>query len=92
MKKTVIARIQVIEGKEKEYLALVEPLIDATWEEPGNLVYSLYRGTQNPSEFMTYEEYVDEAAFNEHCKTELFKSFEEKVRPLLAKEISIQIY
>ncbi|HJD75494.1 MAG TPA: antibiotic biosynthesis monooxygenase [Bacteroides reticulotermitis] len=91
-KQVVIARIQVIEGKENEYLSLVEPLIEASKTESGSFVYSLYQSTQNPTEFMVYEEYVDEKAFNEHCQTELFQAFGVKVKPLLAKEIDIQIY
>lgn len=91
-KKIVIARIQVVKGKENEYLSLVEPLMEASKTESGNLVYSLYQSTQNPSEFMVYEEYINEDAFNEHCKTGLFQSFGERVKPILAKDIDIQIY
>ena len=60
IKKIVVARLQVIKGKEKEYLSLVAPLVEAAKTEPGNLVYKLYQDTQNPSEFMAYEEYVND--------------------------------
>ncbi len=91
-KKTVIAKIRVIAGKEYEYLSLVAPLVEASRKEPGNLVYSLYRDVRDRSEFMAYEEWADENAFNEHCRTELFRSFGEQVQPLLAGEIDIQVY
>ncbi len=91
-KKIVIARIQVVKGKENEYLSLVEPLIKASKTESGNLAYSLYQSTQNPSEFLVYEEYINEDAFNKHCETELFQSFGEKVKPILAKDIQVKIY
>ena len=51
-KKIVIAKINILEGKENEYSALVNPLIQATKNEPGNLVYTLYQNTENSSEFM----------------------------------------
>lgn len=92
IKKIVVARLQVIKGKEKEYLSLVAPLVEAAKTESGNLVYKLYQDTQNPSEFMAYEEYVNEEAFNEHCNTDLFQSFAKDVKALLASEIDIQVF
>ncbi|MBK5721808.1 antibiotic biosynthesis monooxygenase [Dysgonomonas sp. Marseille-P4677] len=91
-KKIVVARLQVVKGKEKEYLSLVTPLIEATKSECGNLVYKLYQDIQNSSEFIAYEEYVNEEAFNKHCSTEFFQSFAKDVQILLAKEIDIQIF
>ena len=91
-KKVVIARIQVIKGKENEYLSLVEPFIESSKTESGDLVYSVYQDTQNPTVFLVYEEYINEDAFNKHCETELFQSFGEKVKPILAKDIDVQVY
>ncbi len=91
-KKIVIAKIQIIAGKEKEYLNIVPALIKATRNEPGNLVYNLYQSTESPSEFLVYEEYVDEAAFNTHRTSEAFQTFVEQAGPLFAKELDIQTF
>lgn len=90
-KKIVIARVNVIEGKEKDYLSLVTPLIKASKMESGNLFYSVYQDIQSVSSFIVYEEYINEKAFEFHCNTALFRDFVEKVRPLLSKEIEINI-
>ncbi|WP_195375297.1 MULTISPECIES: putative quinol monooxygenase [Parabacteroides] len=91
-KKVVIAKIQIIKGKEKEFQYLVSPLIEMSVAESGNLAYQLYQDIQTPFEFMAYEEYINEEAFNSHCNSEHFKIFAEQVKPLLATELDIQIF
>ncbi len=91
-KKIVIAKIQVIAGKEEEFLSITPSLIKATRNEPGNLVYTLYQSTENPSEFLVYEEYTDETAFKAHCDSEAFQSFGKQAGPLFAKELDIQTF
>ncbi len=91
-KKIVIAKIQIIAGKEKEFLGIIPALIKSTRNEPGNLAYTFYQSTENPSEFIVYEEYTDEAAFNAHCDSEAFQTFEKQAGPLFAKELDIQTF
>lgn len=93
MKKIIaIAKIQIIKGKENDYLSLVTPLIEASKTDDTNLVYSVCRDVQNSNEFIVYEEYINEEAFNEHCGTQLFQDFVQQVKPLLAKDIDIQTF
>ena len=42
-KKTIVARAEVLEGKEKEFIAKAEKLIEATRAEEGNISYTLYQ-------------------------------------------------
>jgi len=91
-KKIVIAKIQVVKGKENEFLTLGEPLIEATRKEPGNLIYTLYRSIEDSSEFMMYEEYTSQEAFDAHGKSDHFLTFAKHVKPLLAKDLDIQIF
>lgn len=91
-KKLVIARIEVIKGKEQEYIDLVAPIIERTKTEPGTLAYTYYRSMDNPSEFLAYEEYTGEEGFAEHCKGEPFQNFQKHVDSLLAKEIDMQSF
>lgn len=91
-KKIAIAKVQVLKGKENEYLSLVAPLIKASKTESGNLSYSVCQDIQDSSRFIVYEEYIDENAFNAHCNTALFQDFVNRVKPLLAKEIDIRLF
>ncbi len=91
-KKIVLAKIEVIKGKEDEFMSLGSPLIEATKAEPGNLGYSLYQDTNNSSQYLVYEEYINEQAFNEHCNSEHFNTFVQKTTSLFAKEIEIQVF
>ncbi len=91
-KKIIIAKIQIIAREEANFLNIASDLIKATRSEPGNLVYTLYQSTENPSEFMVYEEYVDQAAFYAHSTSEAFNFFVKQAGPLFAKELDIQMF
>lgn len=91
-KKIVVARIQVQKDKINDYIQLIAPLIEATRAEEGNLVYTLYQSPENPSEFIFYEEYVNEEAFKAHGSSAYFKTFAVQVKPLLVKDLDIQVF
>jgi (4S)-4-hydroxy-5-phosphonooxypentane-2,3-dione isomerase len=42
-------------------------------QEPGCLLYVVHQSVENPARIMLYEQYVDEAAFEDHKQTEMFK-------------------
>lgn len=91
-KKIVVSRIQVVEGKEQDYIDLVEPIIKRTVSEPGTLNYAYYRNMYNPSEFLAYEEYAGEKGFDAHCDSDEFRNFQKQVGTLLAKPIDMQSF
>ncbi|MCD8185949.1 MAG: antibiotic biosynthesis monooxygenase [Rikenellaceae bacterium] len=91
-KRIVIAKIQVKKEKQEEFLALAQPLVESSLAEPGNLIYSLYRETDDPTRFLVYEEYADQEAFEKHDQSAHFQSFAQNVGPLLAKELDIQTF
>lgn len=43
--------------------------------EPGTALYVGHRSTENPREFMLYEQYTDEAALEAHRQTPYFKKW-----------------
>jgi autoinducer 2-degrading protein len=65
----VVARVRVHEGKADEYLAAFGPLIDAANEEPGTLLYTVQRSSEDPQLFWTTEVYADANAFDAHRGT-----------------------
>lgn len=91
-KKVIVARVEIAEGKENDFLAIVPALIEGTRAEAGNLIYTLYQNPFNPSEFIFYEEYIDQAAIDSHGGNAHFQDFVKNVTPLLAKDMDIQTY
>jgi quinol monooxygenase YgiN len=66
---TLIVRIQVKEGADKQLEAAFAKAIPASRKEMGNLAYDLNRDTQNPSRYLVYERWKDLAALDDHLKT-----------------------
>ena len=57
-KKTIVARAKVLAEKQAAFLNATEALIQGTRAERGNISYTLYQSTENPSDFIFYEEYI----------------------------------
>lgn len=91
-KKTIVARAEVLPGKEKEFIAQAEIVIKATRTEEGNFSYSLYQSPFNPSSFIFYEEYKDQSAIRAHASSAHFKAFAEAIKTLLAEELIIETF
>ena len=88
-KTVVVARAAVKEGQEKAFIEIASKLVAATRAEEGNLFYSLYQSTENPSIFIIYEEYKDDAAFEAHANSAHFAAFSEATKDLMAGELVI---
>ncbi len=91
-KKIIVARVEVLAGKEADFMALTPTLIKASQAEAGCLVYELYQSPIKPTEFLVYEEYLDDKAFEFHGNTDHFQTFAKNVQPLLAKALDIQTF
>jgi quinol monooxygenase YgiN len=81
-KKVIVARLIVKEGQEKAFIDVASKLVIATRQEPGNLFYSLYQSPLHPVEFIFYEEYIDDAAFQAHASSAHFAAFAEGIKDL----------
>jgi len=67
---TLIFRMRIQDGKEREALAQLEKMATAVAEnEPGALAYVYHRWLDDPSQVVLYESYQDEAALQAHMKT-----------------------
>jgi len=68
---TVIAKIKAKAGSEGEVEGAFKEMIGKVRaNEPGTLIYALHRSVQDPTVFVFYEVYQDQAAFDAHGKTE----------------------
>jgi quinol monooxygenase YgiN len=70
----LVARMTTREGEEERAAELIRQLGEASRQEPGNVHYIAHRDPENPRVFLMYEQYRDQAAFEEHGQTEHFKT------------------
>lgn len=91
-KKTIVARAEVVAGKEQAFIEKAQVLVEATRAEAGNISYNLYQNPTNQAYFLFYEEYKDQAAIEAHASSAHFKAFGAAIEGLLASELIIETY
>lgn len=91
-KKTIVARVEVLPGKEQEFISKAEPLIQETRAEEGNISYNLYQNPTNPVAFIFYEEYKNQHAIDIHATSTHFRTFGKAIKGLLASELIIESF
>ena len=69
----LVARLTAREGEQDRAAELIGKLVEATRQEPGVVHYIAHRDREDPRVFLMYEQYRDQAAFEEHGQTEHFK-------------------
>ena len=60
-------------GEEDAVASCLEQLVEPSRAEDGVLVYIPNRDPEDPTKFLIYEQYVDEAAYTAHTETEHFQ-------------------
>ena len=84
MSVTLIARIKAKQGSEKELEDAFRDMIKKVRAaEPGCLTYVLHKSNQDPTMFVWYETYTDDAAFASHRKTDHMKEMGGRIKDLL---------
>jgi quinol monooxygenase YgiN len=83
---TVIAHYRTRPGRGGEVAAVLVDHSAATRAEPGCLTFLAGRAQAAPEEFVLFEQYVDEAAFQAHRRSPHFDSLiEGQVAPMLVE-------
>ncbi len=81
---TVIAKIKARAGSEAQVEAAFREMIPKVRaSEPGTLAYVLHKSTQDPTTFVFYEVYQDQAALDAHGKTPHMAEAGGKLRGIL---------
>src|SRR5262245_24123430 len=81
---TYVVRMRAFEGQEDAVQAiLLENLQRIRAGESGNLAFAVHRSRSNPREFWLYETWADEKAVEAHESGEDFKSYKDRIRPLV---------
>jgi quinol monooxygenase YgiN len=71
----VVARWVAKEGSEEIVLDAIGKLTPASRAEPGCRLYQPTRNLSNPSEFLFFEIYADEAGYQAHVDSEHFQRY-----------------
>lgn len=90
---TVIATLKVQPGKEDAFVAAAKSMIEyVTANEPGTKQYALHRSMADPTTFVFYEVYADQAAFAAHGGSPAMAEFFGAAGTLLAGRPDIAMY
>lgn len=91
-KKTIVARAEVVLGKEQAFIKEAQKLVEATRAEEGNVSYNLFQNPLSPNSFLFYEEYKDQAAVQVHASSAHFNAFGAAIEDMLASELIIETF
>ena len=80
---TLLCPIHAAPGRGSELKTALQNLAAATVKEAGNICYRLH-STDNPDEFIIYEQWKNQAALDFHMNTEHLTAFLEDKDSLLA--------
>ncbi len=72
---TIVARYLAKAGAGDAVEAALAMHVVATRGEPGCLQFDACRGTDNPEEFVLYEKYIDDGAFEAHRRSPHFAAY-----------------
>ena len=91
-KVTLIAKITAKSGQEDALKMHLLNLVPPSRAEAGGINYDLHQSGNTPTEFMFYENWVDQAALDTHNGSDHLISLPEKIGDLLAKEVELIFY
>ena len=84
MSVTLIAKLKAKQGCENDLEAAFHDMIKKVRAaEPGCLTYILHKSKDDPTMFVWYETYTDDAAFATHRKTDHMKEMGARIANLL---------
>ncbi len=76
---SIVAKIRAAKGKGDALEALLKEQAKTVKEsEPGCIVYRPHRSTKDPEQFLFYEQYRDQAAFDVHRKSPHLAQYRER--------------
>jgi quinol monooxygenase YgiN len=81
---TLIAKIKAKQGSESELETAFHDMIKKVRAaEPGCQAYILHKANDDPTQFVWYETYADQSAFDNHRKTDHMKEMGQRIANLL---------
>ena len=90
--KIIAASLFIKPDKTKEFIKLFKGMTEKTLAEPGCTGYQLYQNPYDPTKFLVFETYKNQAAIDAHFAADYFKEFGDKAGKLTSKPSVIMIY
>ncbi len=87
----VVAKIKAKAGSEAQLEEAFRKMITKVRSEPGTLAYILHRSVQDPTVFVFFESYQDQAALDAHSKSEHMKELGGAIGGLLDGRPQIEV-
>ena len=85
MSVSLIAKIKAKDGCEGQLEEAFKDMIkQVRAAEPGCEAYVLHKSAKDPTQFIWFEKYADQAAFDAHRKTDHMKAMGGRIKDLLA--------
>jgi quinol monooxygenase YgiN len=84
----LMARITSLPGQERIVGGMLVEYAQQVRAEPGNLVFAPNTLSEDASQFVVYEEYLDEAAFAAHLASPHNADFNRRLAPLVVGGVS----
>ena len=88
----IIAKLKAQAGKEAEMEKVFREVLPKVKTEEGTLVYTLHRSLKDPTVFVFYEKYADQAALGAHSTTPHFKEMGKALATLLDGAPEIEMF
>jgi quinol monooxygenase YgiN len=88
---TVVAKLKVKAGSEAAFEEAGKEMVGKVGGEAGTKTYILHKDVRDPSTFIYYEVYQDQAALDSHGKTDHMKAFGGKIGALLEGRPEIHV-
>lgn len=88
----IIATLKIQPGTNEEFAATFGEMEKIVAEqEPGNLLYQVFRSRDDDSTYIVMEQYTDQAALDVHGKSDEFKAASRKLGGCMAGPPEIQL-
>ncbi|HIT84398.1 MAG TPA: antibiotic biosynthesis monooxygenase, partial [Candidatus Ornithomonoglobus intestinigallinarum] len=87
---TIIARFGVLPGKDGEFIKHAVDVTRETRKERGNLSYKILRSEEPDGGFTFIEEWLNDAAIEQHNSAKHFVKFMDAIKPIIKGDVSIE--
>jgi len=84
-KHTVVVLLEAKQGKEAELEAALQSVADLSRDETANIKYRIHQNSDNPQQFILYENWENEEKHAEQFEKTYIKEFADKLADILAK-------
>jgi quinol monooxygenase YgiN len=80
----ISAKVRLQTGTREEFLDAYRWMRPLVMQDPGAMVYELHCSAEDPDEFIFYERYESQEAFDYHLSTDHFRTLSGRIDSLMA--------